>query len=110
MSRHTLADGTTPDETIKTYMFDEHRPLLAPASRLVGAYYRGVITWTELAAEYRRQLAGLAIDGTLSQLAREAQTDPVNLLCTETDPNFCHRRLLAETVKELFPEVEVEIG
>lgn len=52
MSRHTLNDGKTPDHRLMG-MFDEHRPELGPAPKLIGDYYRG-LSWAEFAEKILR--------------------------------------------------------
>lgn len=107
MSRHTLNDGTTPDPTITTNMFDEWLPILAPPAGLIGDYYKRGIAWEEFAQRYTEHIGeGEAYD-TLARIARQAVRANVTVLCTETSSQYCHRRLLAEQAQIIIPTLVV---
>ena len=67
MSRHTLADGVTPDPEIRPEMFDQWWPELAPPPRLIGSYYKRGLSWAEFGEEFRKHL--LLVEGKLRELA-----------------------------------------
>ena len=56
MSRHTLNDGVTPDPRISETSYDVWMPKLAAPSKLVGAWYRNAVTWTEFSRAYLSHL------------------------------------------------------
>ena len=101
MSRHTLADGKTPDPRITSSSFDRKMTSLAPPDKLVGAYYRGEVSWEEYAKQYEDHLHIPDNRLFLSNIARQALIQDITLLCVEDTPDKCHRRLLAEEFKRL---------
>lgn len=107
MSRHTLSDGVTPDERITNDLFDEFMPELAPPPKLVGDYYKRGLSWEEYEVQYKIYLR--AIGDVVLKLAQRACDEDITVECIEEEPDFCHRRLLAETCKELVPDLVIEI-
>ena len=108
MSRHTLADGKTPDPRIHPGSFHDHWPELGPPPKLIGAYYRGEIDWLKFADSYRRHIrSNAAAKRRIKQLIELARNSRVTLLCCEAteDVARCHRRLLAEHLLDLVGDV-----
>ncbi|MBY5162159.1 DUF488 domain-containing protein [Nitriliruptoria bacterium AS10] len=70
-----------------------HRPEAAPTSELLASWRAGDLAWEDFATSYRDQIATDRIDDLFSpdDFAR-----PTVLLCSERDPDHCHRRLLVE--------------
>jgi uncharacterized protein (DUF488 family) len=69
-----------------------HLPELAPTKPLLKAYRGGELCWEDYADRFLSLLAGRKV---------EALVDPELLqdgclLCSEHQPHFCHRRLVAE--------------
>ena len=81
----------------------EHRLELAPSEELFKAY-RGGGSWEELERGYRALLAERAVDASIDASA----LDGAALLCSEAEPDQCHRRLAAEYLEAAWPGVEVE--
>lgn len=52
----------------------------------------------EMRRVFARRLAGTEAQAAVAALAEEARREPVCLLCHESDPNKCHRALVAEAV------------
>ena len=76
----------------------EHHPEFAPTG--------------EMLDEYKRDNDWPRYEARFNQLLAERQPPPlaqdnVCLLCTEPTPEQCHRRLVAEYLRELDPNVEV---
>jgi len=107
MSRHTLNDGLTSDPTILPRLYDMHWPELAP--NVVGKWYRGEISWEEFAKRYHELLQNEPARSRLLELVDLAKVMNVTVLCTEDDPTYCHRRLLALCCKQLDSTLEVSI-
>lgn len=81
----------------------EHLPLLAPTEEILKAYKKKAIDW----AEYERQFEALMSQrGVEEALAPEA-LDRACLLCSEPSPAKCHRRLVAEHLKRVWPGIEI---
>ncbi len=66
---------------------------------LIKEYKSGRISWSEYAAAYRKSLKGK--EALLEELAKESRAGTVTLLCTEKDPNQCHRSLLKKAIDSL---------
>ncbi len=96
MSRHTLNDGITPDRRITPASFDAWWPELAPTASLLGDHYRSYIF------SFQRD--------SLDELIRIARDSTITVLCVETTPRRCHRRLVAEMCREIDPRLRISIG
>jgi uncharacterized protein (DUF488 family) len=85
----------------------EHRPELAPPVALLDRYGRDE-DWPA----YERDFDRLVLDSSDAQqvmmnlLARSA-TELMALMCLESTPHQCHRRLVADRMRELDPSLEV---
>jgi uncharacterized protein YeaO (DUF488 family) len=64
---------------------------------LIKRYKAGKMTWKEYSAEYKKSLKGK--ETVLRSLAEEARKGTITLLCTEKDPNACHRSLLRAAIE-----------
>ena len=109
MSRHTLSDGITPDSRITEKSYDGWNKRLAPPETLVGAFYRGEISWNEYEDGYLKYLRG-PVSGEVNALARMGLNEDITLLCIEETADFCHRRILAEECKRYKPYLEILIS
>lgn len=109
MSRHTLNDGVTPDPEISCDLYDEWWPELSPPDLLVGAYYKRGMEWSEFETEYLDHLRRSDASVAVARLIQLAKDEIVTVLCIESDPAFCHRRLLAEECQLMEPDIEVSI-
>lgn len=72
---------------------------LGTPRELIRKYKAGEMTWKEYAAEYKKSLKGK--EELLRELAAESRKETITLLCTEKDPNACHRSLLKEAIESL---------
>ena len=72
---------------------------LAPTKELLASYRDKQILWEEFAQKYQDLIN---VRGTLE---KSSQTDFENavLLCSEHEPEKCHRTLLAELITQKFP-------
>lgn len=109
MSRHTLNDGMTDDSRLAG-QFDEHRPELALPPKLVGDHYKRKLPWRIFVTRYLDHLTGPVQRASMEEILALLHSVNVTLLCIEASPDFCHRRLLAEALAELWYGVQVEIG
>ena len=96
MSRHTLNDGVTPDPRIIPASYDEHISQMAPAPKLIGAYYKRGLPWEEFEQMYIDQIRQADSIPLVQALAYRALRQNLTLLCIEETPERCHRRLLAQ--------------
>ena len=82
----------------------KHEPSLAPQKELLGDYRNKFISWSEYEKRFVELMRKRRIESTLSR-------DVLNnscLLCSEDQPHHCHRRLVAEYLKEQWDDVEIE--
>ncbi|HVY98549.1 MAG TPA: DUF488 domain-containing protein [Dongiaceae bacterium] len=80
-----------------------HLPELAPTPEMLKAYRAGKDGW----AAYARAFRGLMARRRVERLDR-APFDGGCLLCSEAAPHHCHRRLVAEYLREKWGDVEIE--
>lgn len=74
-----------------------HEPLLAPTQTLLDGYRRQRRGWPA----YERDLLALLAERRVEErLARDLFAVPSVLLCSEPTPERCHRRLVAEYLRE----------
>jgi len=72
---------------------------LGTPRELIKKWKAGTITWDEYTIEYRESLKGK--EKLLRSVAAQSKKSTVSLLCTERDPNRCHRSLLKAAIDEL---------
>jgi uncharacterized protein (DUF488 family) len=81
----------------------EHRVDFAPTKELLARYRDEQMTWKEYENEYLNLL-------DLRKIAQKTDIESLHdncLLCSEHTPEKCHRRLLAEYLKQVKNEVEI---
>jgi uncharacterized protein YeaO (DUF488 family) len=72
-----------------------HDPLLSPTKSILDAYKKKEISWIEYETKFNELLAS-------RNIYKKYNSDLLNnacLLCSESEPEFCHRRLVAEYFK-----------
>lgn len=72
---------------------------LGTPRKLIREWKGGKISWERYKVMYRRSLEGK--EESLWRLAEESRKGTVTLLCTEKDPEFCHRSLLKSAIERL---------
>jgi len=77
---------------------------LAPTQDILDAYKKLKGDW----ALYERQFLDLMRSRHIEEKFTRAMLDGGCLLCSEETPEHCHRRLLAEYLKENWGDVEIE--
>jgi len=81
-----------------------HLPDLAPTQDILDAYKKQKGDW-EL---YERKFLDLMRSRHIEEKAPRDMLDGDCLLCSEEKPEHCHRRLVAEYLKEKWGNVEIE--
>jgi uncharacterized protein (DUF488 family) len=80
-----------------------HAPELAPTQSMLDEFKKGGGDW----AQYERQFLNLMRERKIEEsLSPELVADGC-LLCSEDKPHHCHRRLVAEYLKEHWRDVNV---
>jgi uncharacterized protein YeaO (DUF488 family) len=72
---------------------------LGTPKELIREWKGGKISWERYQARYRESLGGK--EESLRKLAEESRKGTITLLCTEKDPNHCHRSLLKSAIERL---------
>lgn len=81
-----------------------HTLKLAPTQELLDAYKKRMGDWQVYEREFLALLAQRKIESSMS---REL-LDSACLLCSEEKPHHCHRRLVAEYLREKWGDVSIE--
>ena len=81
----------------------EHVPALAPSQDMLDEYKNNGGEW----AEYERKFLNLMAMREIENLDR-GSLDGGCLLCSEDKPHHCHRRLVAEYLREKWGGLEIE--
>jgi len=81
----------------------EHHPELAPTRELLDFYKKDGGAWSDYEKRFTDLIAKRRIETTLSPEA----LDGACLLCSEDKPTHCHRRLVAEYLRERWGGVEI---
>jgi len=80
-----------------------HMPDLAPTKTILDAYKKKDINWSE----YERQFRELMTERNIENLVTPEQIDGACFLCSEAKPENCHRRLVAEYLRERWENVVI---
>jgi uncharacterized protein (DUF488 family) len=80
-----------------------HLPELAPTDEILDAYKKKKIGWPE----YQIQFNNLLSERMIENMMRDKLSDRDCLLCSEATPDHCHRRLVAEYLKNKFEEINI---
>jgi uncharacterized protein (DUF488 family) len=81
-----------------------HLPELAPTQELLDSYKKHDGSWEE----YERKFIALVISRSIEESLSSEIFDGDCLLCSEDKPYHCHRRLVAEYLKEKWANVQIE--
>src|SRR5258708_2621369 len=81
-----------------------HLPDLAPTKDILDAYKKHKGDW----GLYERQFLDLMRSRRVEEKTSQEIMDGGCLLCSEEKPHHCHRRLVAEYLKEKWGNVEIE--
>lgn len=84
-----------------------HDLQFAPSEIILESYKKKYITWEEYEEAFAALMATRDIDKYI--LKNYATQENYCLLCTEVSPENCHRRLVAEKIKKVLEDVDVEI-
>ena len=79
-----------------------HRPDFAPTKKLLNDWRSNKIDW----AQYEKEYTDIQEQrGTYKNFVKDfSDYKNVCILCSEAEPKYCHRRILAEMIKEHHPD------
>lgn len=80
-----------------------HRPELAPTQEILDAYKKEGGQW----ADYEKRFLELMASRRIEQTVPRDAVDGACLLCSEDKPHHCHRRLVAEYLKDKWGDLEI---
>lgn len=80
-----------------------HLPELAPTQDILDAYKKNRGDW----ATYERQFLSLMAARRIEDKLDKSMINGGCLLCSEATPEHCHRRLVAEYLREKWGDVEI---
>jgi uncharacterized protein (DUF488 family) len=80
-----------------------HAPELAPTADILDAFKKQKGDWQL----YEGQFLSLMKERRIEDIARPQLPDGSCLLCSEETPEHCHRRLVAEYLKQHWGDVEI---
>jgi uncharacterized protein (DUF488 family) len=80
-----------------------HRPELAPTQEILDAYKKENGQW----ADYEKRFLELMASRRIEQTIPRDAVDGACLLCSEDKPHHCHRRLVAEYLKDKWGDLEI---
>tara|TARA_X000001036_G_C20687220_1_gene808086 strand:+ start:2804 stop:3244 length:441 start_codon:yes stop_codon:yes gene_type:complete len=75
----------------------EHRTELAPTKELLHKRRNENLTWEEFESQYINQLTSDILENYLVEISKEN----IIFLCSETEPNFCHRQILTNELLKI---------
>jgi uncharacterized protein (DUF488 family) len=81
-----------------------HLPILAPTKEMLDAYKKGRGTWSDYEVSFLDLMKQRHIEDVVS---RETITDAC-LLCSEDKPHHCHRRLVAEYLRQSWGGIDIQ--
>lgn len=84
------------------HMRYEHNVKLAPTKDMLDAYKKEKGPWED----YERRFLDLMAERKIEEIDRDA-LDSGCLLCSEDKPHHCHRKLVAEYLKQKWGDVDI---
>ena len=81
-----------------------HVPTLAPTKEMLDGYKKNGGSWDD----YERKFLALMAECRIEEKLERELLEDACLLCSEDKPHHCHRRLVAEYLKEHWGDVEIE--
>ena len=81
-----------------------HAPNLAPTADMLKAYRKGQMDWMT----YERQFLDLMRERRIEETMPERLVADACLLCSEDQPHRCHRRLVAEYLRDRWGGINID--
>ena len=97
-----------PDDFEVVYvMIGRGNDEVAPNKEDLKLYKEKKITWHEYARRYREKLETFEAWAWMRDIATRAKRKHIVLVCFEKDPARCHRSILLNRIKRLFPQTPI---
>jgi len=81
-----------------------HKPILAPTKEILDRYKKKKMSWEEYEQRFRKLMADRKVEEIIH---RDLFDVPTVLLCSEPKPEKCHRRLVAEYLRDKWGGVKI---
>lgn len=81
-----------------------HKPELAPTKELLNDYKNKELTWNDYTIVFNKIL----VDRNINEIVNREEFDNACLLCSEHEPDQCHRRLVAEYLNKSFGNISIK--
>ena len=82
-----------------------HLPKLAPTQEILDAFKKKKGTWEA----YEHSFRALMVSRKIEEVFNQELFENACLLCSEHRPHHCHRRLVAEYLRDRWDGIEIEI-
>ena len=82
-----------------------HDKKFAPSEKILSRYKKNIINWDDYEREFAELMNYRDIDTYIAD--KYSTQENYCLLCTEPTPEYCHRRLVAEKIREVLEDVEI---
>jgi uncharacterized protein YeaO (DUF488 family) len=76
---------------------------MAPTKEILDGYKKKTLTW----AEYEERFSKVMAERRIENLVTPSDLDGACLLCSEPKADKCHRRLVAEYLRDKWGDVEI---
>ncbi len=80
-----------------------HMPNYAPTKEILDAYKKKHISWDEYVERFSKLIRERKIENKITA----EELNNACLLCSEPTPEQCHRRLVAEYLRDKFGDIEI---
>ena len=80
-----------------------HEPNLAPTKDILDAYKKKIINWND----YEKQFNDLLESRKAESYFNETELNRACFLCSEHNPDKCHRRLVVEYLEEKYDNINI---
>ena len=81
-----------------------HEPALSPTDDILKAYKKKEMSWDQYESQFLALLTERRVEDRLAQQSFESLTV---LLCSEPEPKHCHRRLVAEYLRDKWGSIQI---
>ena len=82
-----------------------HDLQFAPSEKILTRYKKNIIGWDTYEEEFAKLMKYRDIDVYIAD--KYSNEENYCLLCTEVSPENCHRRLVAEKIREVLGDIEI---
>lgn len=82
-----------------------HDKKFSPSEKILARYKKNIISWDDYENEFDELMEYRDIDVYIAD--KYANEENYCLLCTEVSPENCHRRLVAERIRDVLGDIEI---